>query len=63
MTESAFPIARYLYEGLPAEQGWVAEVIMEGARGDSAVPALEESSADRTDDYSTPAVAFVTRAF
>ena len=32
MTESAFPIARYLYEGLPAEQGWVAEVIMEGAR-------------------------------
>jgi hypothetical protein len=37
---------------------------MEGARGDSeAVPALEESSADRTDDYSTPAVAFVTRAF
>jgi hypothetical protein len=28
----AFPIARYLYEGLPGEQGWVAEVIMESAR-------------------------------
>lgn len=28
----AFPIARYLYEGLPGEEGWVAEIIMEGAR-------------------------------
>ena len=28
----SFPIARYLYEGLPGEQGWVAEMIMEGAR-------------------------------
>lgn len=28
----AFPIARYLYEGLPAEQGWLAEAIMEGTR-------------------------------
>ena len=28
----AFPLARYIYEGMPGEQGWVAEMIMEGAR-------------------------------
>lgn len=28
----AFPIVRYIYEGLPAEQGWLGEVVMEGAR-------------------------------
>jgi len=32
VSRRAFPIARYLYEGVPAEQGWVAETIMEGAR-------------------------------
>jgi len=32
VSRRAFPIARYIYEGLPAEQGWVAEMIMEGAR-------------------------------
>jgi hypothetical protein len=28
----AFPITRYIYEGMPGEQGWVAEMILEGAR-------------------------------
>jgi hypothetical protein len=28
----AFPLARYIYEGMPGEQGWVAEMILEGAR-------------------------------
>jgi HEPN domain-containing protein len=28
----AFPVSRYVYEGMPALQGWLGEVIMEGAR-------------------------------
>jgi HEPN domain-containing protein len=28
----AFPVSRYVYEGMPAEQGWLGEIIMEGAR-------------------------------
>jgi hypothetical protein len=28
----AFPVIRYIYEGMPGEQGWVAEMILEAAR-------------------------------
>jgi HEPN domain-containing protein len=32
-SRDAFPLARYIYErGLPAEKGWIADVILEGAR-------------------------------
>jgi hypothetical protein len=32
VSKSAFRLMRYLYEGLPPDTGWVADIILDGAR-------------------------------